>query len=84
MNNDYGEFTTGLAKIILDAIMSAPDSQIHAPIKESTKNYFSTKRTLPEQYDYFTTLSKKPLTQISPFVRNLCEVHSYYPRPVED
>ena len=74
-------FSSNLAEIIKEALLSAPNSQISPELRREVQDFFLEERDLYSVYDYFSSISDKPDNEASSFVRTLCNVKKYYLPP---
>lgn len=76
-------FTAGLADVIINTLKTSPESQLSSELRTQVIDYFKPQRSLGETYDYISSISTKPITEASFFVKTLCNVSNFYKRPEE-
>ena len=70
-----------LMELILTNCEVAPNGQIDSITKNDIKNFNNGEHTSQEKYDFIVGISKKPMTEVSKFIINLCSLDKYYKRP---
>lgn len=81
MAKEKQEFTKEYKEVILEALVTAPCSQLSARLKQESIDLRSSVHTLQQTYDFCNYISKQPEIDAGPFVRTLCDVAKYYQRP---
>jgi hypothetical protein len=80
---DKPVFHRELGVLIVTELLGAPDGQISEDVRahvRQTEQDLAT-YTAVGLFDWCVALSKLPLTEISSFVRVLCDVEQFYTRP---
>lgn len=74
-------FTKEVADVIMEALTSAPESQMEARLKEKATAFQTSGMSLAKTYDFINEMSKE--NHISPFISSLCFLEPHYIRPEE-
>jgi hypothetical protein len=69
---------------ILRMLTTAPVSEIQPDIVFEIETFLKQKPNAPQMFEYLVEFSRKPPNEISPFVRTLCSVDTFYLRPTQD
>lgn len=79
------EFKREVGVLIVTELLDAPDSQISEVVRARVRevNVGLAARSAAELYDWCAEIAKLPLTEISSFVRELCNVERHYTRPAD-
>jgi len=75
------EFTKDFAEIVLEALVTAPRSQLAPKLKQEAIDFKGRIHTLQQSYDFCNYIYKQPEPDASSFVKVLCNVTKYYIRP---
>lgn len=83
---DKPEFHRDLGVLIVTQLLDAPASQISESVRADVRKMHANLATCStnELFDWCTAISKLPLTEISSFVRALCDVEQFYTRPSKE
>ena len=72
--------TEGLMDMVIGQLRIMSDGQIDGDTRNQLLS-FDMGSTPQEKYDLLADISRKDVTQISNFIRSLCDVKRYYLRP---
>lgn len=82
METKKKEFTPDLCAVIMDALMTAPDSQLAPYLKKEVVKFDATKPSLVECWDFIIKMSQNPNgADMSSFIRDLCWLEPFYKKP---
>lgn len=74
-------FSKEVSDTIMEALTSAPESQMAPHLKEKSIAFQSSEMSLAKTYDFINNMSKE--NHISPFISSLCFLEPHYIRPQE-
>jgi len=83
--NTKPEFKRDLGVTIITELIDAPDSQVSEEVRAHLRALHDriATCTATDLFDGCVAISKLPLTEVSRFVRVLCDVEQFYSRPQE-
>lgn len=80
---DKPVFRRDLGLFIITQLVEAPDSQVSETVRAQLRTMQGHIPTCEDVdlFDFLVQLSKQPLTEVSSFVKVLCDLERFYTRP---
>jgi len=72
---------TELLKLIIDHLCIAPTTQIEHGVKNKCIHFKEIKHTPKEIFEFIQSISEEPLSNISQFVQEYCNLNEHYLKP---